>query len=92
MAEAIAGVEALDVSCSREYTVASWLPCWYDLITAERYRLIMDTYTIPCIGVIKLMKLTSHDLQQLYIATSLHPVFRFSSILGIYTISVKASG
>ena len=59
------------MSCSREYTVASWLPCWYDLYarpnirqtTAERYRLIMDTYTIPCIGVIKLMKLTSHDLQ-----------------------------
>ena len=71
MAEAIAGVEALDVSCSREYTVASWLPCWYDLYarpnirqtTAERYQLMMDTYTIPRIGDIKLVKLTSRDLQ-----------------------------
>ena len=78
MAEAIAGVEALDVSCSREYTVASWLPCWYDLydrpnirqITAERYRLIMDSCTIPCIGVIKQMKLTSHDLQHLYMVSA----------------------
>ena len=31
LAEAIASVEALDVSRSREYTVASWLHCWYDL-------------------------------------------------------------
>ena len=74
LSEAIASVEALDVSRSREYTVASWLHCWYDLYaqpnirqtTAERYRLMMDTYTIPRIGDIKLMKLTSRDLQQLY--------------------------
>lgn len=74
LAEAIASVEALDVSRSREYTVASWLHCWYDLYarpnirqtTAERYRLMMDTYTIPRIGDIKLVKLTSRDLQQLY--------------------------
>lgn len=74
LAEAIASVEALDVSRSREYTVASWLHCWYDLYarpnirqtTAERYQLMMDTYTIPRIGDIKLMKLTSRDLQQLY--------------------------
>ena len=71
LAEAIASVEALDVSRSREYTVTSWLHCWYDLYarpnirqtTAERYRLMMDTYTIPRIGDIKLVKLTSRDLQ-----------------------------
>ena len=31
LSEAIASVEALDVSRSREYTVTSWLHCWYDL-------------------------------------------------------------
>lgn len=54
--------------------MASWLHCWYDLYarpnirqtTAERYRLMMDTYTIPRIGDIKLVNLTSRDLQQLY--------------------------
>ena len=74
LVEAVASVEALDVSRSREYTVASWLHCWYDLYaqpnirqtTAERYRLMMDIYTIPRIGDIKLVKLTSRDLQQLY--------------------------
>ena len=34
--------------------------------TADRYRLMIEQYTIPRIGSIKLTKLTSHDLQKLY--------------------------
>jgi len=64
----------LDVSRTEEYTVATWLRTWYDLYaqpnvrlaTADRYRLMIETYTIPRIGKIKLKKLTSRDLQKLY--------------------------
>ena len=64
----------LDVGRSEDYTVASWLKSWYELYakpnvrpaTADRYQLIIETYTIPRIGKIKLNKLTSRDLQKLY--------------------------
>ena len=64
----------LDVARSEDYTVATWLRSWYELYakpnvrpaTADRYRLIIETYTIPRIGKIKLKKLTSRDLQKLY--------------------------
>jgi len=71
---AIEETQELDVSRSEEYTVATWLKTWYDLYaqpnvrlaTADRYRLMIDTYTVPRIGKIKLKKLTSRDLQKLY--------------------------
>ena len=64
----------LDVGRSEDYTVASLLKSWYELYakpnvrpaTADRYQLIIETYTIPRIGKIKLNKLTSRDLQKLY--------------------------
>ena len=64
----------LDVTRSEDYTVATWLRSWYELYakpnvrpaTADRYHLIIETYTIPHIGKIKLKKLTSRDLQKLY--------------------------
>ena len=64
----------LDVGRSEDYTVASWLKSWYELYakpnvrpaTADRYQLIIETYTSPRIGKIKLNKLTSRDLQKLY--------------------------
>ncbi len=54
--------------------MASWLRNWYELYakpnvrpaTADRYQLIIETYTIPRIGKIKLTKLTSRDLQKLH--------------------------
>ncbi len=54
--------------------MATWLRSWYELYakpnirlaTADRYRLMIETYTIPRIGKIKLKKLTSRDLQKLY--------------------------
>ena len=66
--------EVLDVTRTDEYTVATWLKSWYELYaqpnirtaTADRYKLMIETYTIPRIGKIKLKKLTSRDLQKLY--------------------------
>lgn len=64
----------LDLSKAKEYTVAEWLKIWYDLYakpnirtsTADRYRLMIDSYTVPRIGKIKLKKLTGRELQKLY--------------------------
>lgn len=64
----------MDVARADDFTVATWLKTWYDLYakpnvrvaTADRYDLMINTYTIPRIGNIKLTKLTSRDLQKLY--------------------------
>ena len=72
--KAIDECQGLDIVRRDEYTVATWLRTWYDLYakpnvrtaTANRYELMIETYTIPRIGDIKLGKLTSHDLQKLY--------------------------
>ena len=64
----------LDVGRSEDYTVATWLKSWYELYakpnirlaTADRYQLMIETYTIPRIGQIKLAKLTPRALQKLY--------------------------
>ena len=72
---ALEETNGLDVSkAADEYTVASWLSTWYELYakpnvrtaTANRYELIIETYTIPRIGNIKLKKLTTRHLQKLY--------------------------
>ena len=72
--KALEECQGLDVSRSEEYTVATWLRTWYELYakpnvrtaTANRYELIIETYTIPRIGHIKLKKLTTRHLQKLY--------------------------
>ena len=72
--KALEECQGLDVSRSEEYTVATWLRTWYELYakpnvrtaTANRYELIIETYTIPRIGNIKLKKLTTRHLQKLY--------------------------
>ena len=69
--KALEECQGLDVSRSEEYTVATWLRTWYELYakpnvrtaTANRYELIIETYTIPRIGNIKL---TTRHLQKLY--------------------------
>ena len=72
---AMAECQGLDVSREADkYTVATWLRTWYELYakpnvrtaTANRYQLIIETYTIPRIGDIKLKKLTTRHLQKLY--------------------------
>ena len=72
---ALEETNGLDVSkAADEYTVTSWLRTWYELYakpnvrtaTANRYELIIETYTIPRIGNIKLKKLTTRHLQKLY--------------------------
>ena len=72
---ALEETNGLDVSrAADEYTVASWLRTWYELYakpsvrtaTANRYQLIIEQYTVPRIGNIKLKKLTTRHLQKLY--------------------------
>ena len=72
---ALEETNGLDVSrAADEYTVASWLRTWYELYakpnvrtaTANRYQLIIEQYTVPRIGSIKLKKLTTRHLQKLY--------------------------
>ena len=74
LSAALESVKGIDVSRADEYTVATWLRSWYDIYakpnvrvaTAGRYQLMVEQYTIPRIGNIKLTKLTAHDLQKLY--------------------------
>ena len=74
LSAALESVKGIDVSRADEYTVATWLRSWYDIYakpnvrvaTADRYQLMVEQYTIPRIGSIKLTKLTSRDLQKLY--------------------------
>ena len=71
---ALESVKGIDINRADEYTVATWLRSWYDIYakpnvrvaTADRYHLMVEQYTIPRIGNIKLTKLTAHDLQKLY--------------------------
>ena len=74
LSAAMEAARGIDVSRADEYTVAIWLRSWYEIYakpnirisTANRYQLMVEQYTIPRIGSIKLTKLTSHDLQKLY--------------------------
>ncbi|MCQ4866208.1 N-terminal phage integrase SAM-like domain-containing protein [Pseudoflavonifractor phocaeensis] len=67
-------IVSLDTSRADDHTVATWLRTWYELYakpnirlaTQNRYELMMNVYTIPRIGDIKLSKLASRDLQKLY--------------------------
>ena len=72
---ALEETNGLDISrAADEYTVASWLRTWYELYakpnvrtaTANRYQLIIEQYTVPRIGNVKLKKLTTRHLQKLY--------------------------
>lgn len=72
---AMAECQGVDVSREAdEHWVATWLKMWYELYakpnirtaTANRYQLIIDTYTVPRIGNIKLKELTTRHLQKLY--------------------------
>ena len=74
LSAAMEATRGIDVSRADEYTVATWLRSWYEIYakpnirisTANRYQLMVEQYTIPRIGSIKLTKLTSRDLQKLY--------------------------
>lgn len=71
---ALEETNGMDVARADNFTVATWLRTWYDLYakpnvrvaTADQYELVINTYTIPRIGNIKLTKFTSRDLQKLY--------------------------
>ena len=62
LAAAMEAAKGVDISRADEYTVATWLRSWYDIYakpnvrvaTADRYRLMIEQYTIPWCG-------TAHD-------------------------------
>ena len=66
LSAAMEAIRGIDVSRADEYTVATWLRSWYEIYakpnirisTANRYQLMVEQYTIPRIGSIKLTKLT----------------------------------
>ena len=72
--KAMALCQQTDLIRAEEYTVEKWLRTWYDiyakpnvrLATADRYRLMIESYAIPRIGQIPLNKLMPLDLQRLY--------------------------
>ena len=55
LAKVLEEIKDLDMIRAEEYTVTTWLRTWYDLYakpnirlaTADRYKLMIETYTIP---------------------------------------------
>ena len=55
LAAAMEAAKGVDISRADEYTVATWLRCWYEIYakpnirisTANRYRLMIEQYAIP---------------------------------------------
>ena len=72
--QAISESEQLDVRKAEGYTVEAWAKTWYEVYskpnireaTQERYWNHIRYHIIPEIGGIKLGKLTSRDIQQMY--------------------------
>ena len=72
--QAISESEQLDVRKAEGYTVEVWAKTWYEVYskpnireaTQERYWNHIRYHIIPEIGSIKLTKLTSRDIQQMY--------------------------
>ena len=74
---ALEDAKGIDFSRAGQYTVAEWMRLWYETYskpsiresTAEYYRNFIENHIIPNIGTIKLEKLTSLDIQKMYIKT-----------------------
>ena len=72
--KAIEEAGSLDVAKAGKYTVAEWLRLWFEVYakpslrfsTAEYYRRGIELHTIPYIGEVKLNKLTTRQIQNLY--------------------------
>ena len=79
---ALEEVKDIDVTRAEDYTVATWLRAWYELYakpnvrtaTANRYELIIEHYTIPRIGSVKLKKLTTRHQDKGLSTTTVHSV------------------
>ena len=72
--EKIEEAKVLDVSKSESYTVAEWAALWFEIYakpnirerTADYYNRYIIKHIVPCLGDIKLNKLTGRQIQKMY--------------------------
>ena len=72
--EKIEEAKVLDVSKSESYTVAEWAALWFEIYakpnirerTADYYNRYITKHIVPCLGDIKLNKLTGRQIQKMY--------------------------
>ena len=72
--EEIEEAKVLDVSKSESYTVAEWAALWFEVYakpnirerTADYYNRYITKHIVPCLGDIKLNKLTGRQIQKMY--------------------------
>ena len=103
--KAIEEAGSLDVAKAGKYTVAEWLRLWFEVYakpnlrfsTAEYYRRGIELHTIPYIGEVKLNKLTTRQIQNLYrelqqngrrraAQKTKHPGLSSSTVRGVHTM------
>ena len=72
--EKIEEAKVLDVSKSESYTVGEWAALWFEIYakpnirerTADYYNRYITKHIVPCLGDIKLSKLTGRQIQKMY--------------------------
>ena len=72
--EKIEEAKVLDVSKSEAYTVGEWAVLWFEIYakpnirerTADYYNRYITKHIVPCLGDIKLNKLTGRQIQKIY--------------------------
>lgn len=72
--EKITEAKVLDITKVATYTVGEWATLWYEVYakpniresTADYYDRYIQRHIIPCLGNIKLSKLTSREIQKMY--------------------------
>ncbi len=72
--EKIEESKVLDVAKSESYTVAEWATLWFEIYakpniserTADYYNRYITKHIVPCLGDIKLNKLTGRQIQKMY--------------------------
>ena len=72
--EKIEEAKVLDVAKSESYTVAEWAALWFEIYakpnirerTADYYNRYITKHIVPCLGDIKLNKLTGRQIQKMY--------------------------
>jgi len=72
--EKLEEAKVLDVAKSESYTVAEWAALWFEVYakpnirerTADYYNRYITKHIVPCLGDIKLNKLTGRQIQKMY--------------------------
>ena len=72
--EKLEEAKVLDVAKSESYTVGEWAALWFEIYakpnirerTADYYNRYITKHIVPCLGDIKLNKLTGRQIQKMY--------------------------